>query len=79
MKVQICPNSIYGVSTCLPPRTINVKKFATKIQNITFDAGLNVNPRTLERSKTGKAKRAKIAANIKITPNNLLGIERKIA
>jgi hypothetical protein len=41
-----------------------------KIQNITFDAGLNVNPRILERSKTGKAKRTKsdAAVAIKITP-----------
>jgi hypothetical protein len=40
---------------------------------------LNCKPRNLEESKAGKAKRTRIAANIKITPKSLLGIERKIA
>jgi hypothetical protein len=40
---------------------------------------LNEIPRILEESKTGKAKRTRMAANIAITPRSLLGIERNIA
>jgi len=79
MKVHICPIVMYGSSTCLAPKIINVIKFATKIQNNIFDTGLKVNPRKLERSKAGKVKSTNRAANINMTPNNLFGIERNIA
>jgi len=49
------------------------------IQNNTLDRGLKANPRTVDRSNTGKAASIKIAANIATTPTNLFGIERNIA
>ena len=30
-NVEICPNSIYGLSTCLAPNTIKLKNIATKL------------------------------------------------
>lgn len=68
-----------GASTCLAPSIINVKKLATNIQKNNFDIGLKANPLKLEESAKGNTKSTKIAANIKITPKSLLGIERNIA
>jgi hypothetical protein len=41
--------------------------------------GLNCIPLVLLTSTTGKSSSIKIAANIAITPNNLLGIDLNIA
>lgn len=79
MKVQICPITIYGASTCLAPNIIRVRKLAIKIQKRNLLIGLNAKPLRSEKSTYGKTKRTTIAANIAITPNNLFGIERNIA
>jgi hypothetical protein len=79
IPADICPNSIYGDSTCLAPNTINITKLATKIKNITFSSGLNSIPFNLPKSNIGKLSSINIALNIAITPNNLLGIDLRIA
>ena len=77
--VLACPNPMKGSSTCLPPNTINIKKLATNPKKKNLLIGLNCNPLYLPRSNKGKNIIAKIALNIAITPNNLLGIDLKIA
>ena len=77
--VEICPNSINGLSTCFAPNCINTKKLATKIKKAILLKGLNCTPLNLDRSVIGITNKAKIAANIAITPNNLLGIDLNIA
>ncbi|MGV2348489.1 MAG UNVERIFIED_CONTAM: hypothetical protein MIO30_32675, partial [Methylobacterium ajmalii] len=77
--VDICPTSINGVSTCFAPICINTKKLATNIKNAILLKGLNCTPLNLDKSVKGIAIKAKIAANIAITPNNLLGIDLNIA
>jgi hypothetical protein len=68
-----------GDSTCLAPNCINIKKFATNTQNINLLIGLNCKPLDLPKSVIGKINIINIAPNIVITPNNLLGIDLKIA
>ncbi len=77
--MDICPNSMNGDSTCLAPNCINTKKFATNIKNAVLLKGLNCIPLDLLTSITGNNNRAKIAANIAITPTSLLGIDLNIA
>jgi hypothetical protein len=77
--VEICPNSINGDSTCFAPNCINIKKFATNMKKAILLKGLNCIPLNLDKSEKGIINNAKIAANIAITPNNLLGIDLKIA
>jgi len=77
--VEICPNSMNGDSTCLAPSCIKIKKLATNTKKAILLKGLNCIPLSLERSEKGISNRAKIAENIAITPNNLLGIDLNIA
>lgn len=68
-----------GVSTCLAPNSINMKKFTTNKKNAILLSGLNWIPLILDRSTRGIVNKIKIAENIAITPNNLLGIDLSIA
>ena len=77
--VQIWPSSIKGDSTCLAPSCIKIKKLATNIKNAILLKGLNCIPLNLDKSVNGIVNKAKIAENIAITPNNLLGIDLNIA
>ena len=77
--VDICPNSINGDSTCFAPNDIKIKKFATKMKKAILLKGLNCIPLNLDISVKGIANNIKIAENIAITPNNLLGIDLNIA
>jgi hypothetical protein len=77
--VVTSPNVINGFSTCLAPNDINIKKLLINVKkNILFN-GLNCIPLNLEKSTNHKINNIKIAKNIAITPNNLLGIDLKIA
>ncbi len=58
---------------------IKIKKLATNNQNIILLIGLNCRPFDLPKSVIGSNIIANIAANIAITPNNLLGIDLNIA
>lgn len=78
-RVLICPNKIKGSSTCLAPICIKIKKLATKTKKAILLKGLNCKPLDLPKSTKGKANIIKIALNIAITPNNLLGIDLRIA
>ena len=77
--VLIWPNSINGDSTCLAPNCIKIKKLATKIKKAILLKGLNCIPLDLLKSVIGITNNIKIAENIAITPNNLLGIDLNIA
>ena len=77
--VLIWPNSINGDSTCFAPNCINIKKLAIKIKKAALLKGLNCIPLDLLTSVIGNSNNARIAANIAITPNNLLGIDLNIA
>jgi hypothetical protein len=77
--VEICPNSINGDSTCLAPNSINIKKLPTNIKKAILLKGLNCIPLDLDRSVNGIVNNIKIAENIAITPNSLLGIDLSIA
>ena len=77
--VLICPNSMNGDSTCLAPKTINIKKLATNIKKTILLKGLNWKPLLLLKSINGMINKAKIEASIAITPNSLLGIDLNIA
>lgn len=77
--VEICPNSINGDSTCFAPNCIKIKKFATNTKKAILLKGLNCIPLILDKSVKGITSKANIAENIAITPNNLLGIDLKIA
>jgi hypothetical protein len=68
-----------GDSTWHAPNFIKIKKFTTKAQNAILLKGLNWNPLDLPKSVIGNSMMANIALNIAITPNNLLGIDLKIA
>ena len=74
-----CPNSIKGLSTWQAPNFIKIRKFATNTQNTILLSGLNWKPFDLPKSVIGSNIIAKIALNMAITPNNLLGIDLKIA
>jgi hypothetical protein len=76
--VLICPNKINGSSTCLAPNCINIKKLATKHQKKNLDIGLNCKPLDLPKSVKANTIIIKIALNMAITPNNLLGIDLNI-
>jgi hypothetical protein len=79
IAVEICPNSIKGDSTCFAPNCIKIKKFAINIKKTILLKGLNCIPLNLDKSVNGIANNTNIAANIAITPNNLLGIDLNIA
>ena len=79
MKVVAIPISINGDSTCFAPNIIKKMKLAKKIKKLILLNGLNCIPLDLAKSTNGIANNARIAANIAITPNSLLGIERNIA
>jgi len=66
-------------STWQLPSHINSIKFNAKIQNATVYKGLYEHPFILLVSTKGSANKIKIATNILITPNNLFGIDRKMA
>ena len=66
-------------TTCLAPNCIKTKKLATNNQKAILLKGLNCRPLYLPKSVTGSNIIANIALNIAITPNNLLGIDLKIA
>jgi hypothetical protein len=68
-----------GDSTCLAPNCIKTKKLATKNQKAILLKGLNCIPLFLLRSVKDITNNIKIAENIAITPNNLLGIDLSIA
>jgi hypothetical protein len=77
--VLICPNSIKGDSTCLAPNCIKTKKLATNIKKAILLKGLNCKPLDLPKSAYGNNIIIKIEAIIATTPNNLFGIDLKIA
>jgi len=77
--VLIWPNSINGDSTCLAPNCIKIKKLATNTKKAALLKGLNCIPLDLLTSVIGNSNNIRIAANIAITPNNLLGIDLNIA
>ena len=77
--VLIWPNSINGDSTCLAPNCIKIKKLAAKIKKAALLKGLNCIPLDLLISVIGNNNIIRIAENIAITPNNLLGIDLNIA
>ena len=77
--VDICPNSINGDSTCFAPNCIKIKKLATNTKKTILLKGLNCIPLSFDKSAKGITNNAKIAENIAITPNNLLGIDLNIA
>ena len=77
--VLIWPNSINGDSTCLAPNCIKIKKLATNTKKAALLKGLNCIPLDLLISVIGNSNKIRIAENIAITPNNLLGIDLKIA
>jgi hypothetical protein len=79
ITVEICPNSINGDSTCFSPNCIKIQKLPIKIKNAILLRGLNCIPLDLDKSVNGIANKIRIAENIAITPNNLLGIDLKIA
>jgi hypothetical protein len=56
-----------------------MKKLDTNTQNMNFIIGLNWLPLNLEVSNKGIAAKINNEANIARTPNNLLGIDLKIA
>jgi hypothetical protein len=57
----------------------NIKKVATKIKKFVIEKTLKVLPLVLDKSVKGKTSKINKEANIAITPNNLLGIDRNIA
>jgi hypothetical protein len=73
------PSSIKGLSTCLAPNIIKIIKLVTNIQKAILLSGLKARPLSLPRSVTVKTNMTSRALNIAMTPNNLLGIERRIA
>jgi hypothetical protein len=77
--VATCPTSTKGEVGCWLPIHINIIKSTTRIQNKNLLRGLNWFPLILEVSEIGKIKKINKATNIAITPNNLLGIDLKIA
>jgi hypothetical protein len=68
-----------GDSTCLAPNNNNIIKLATKTKKAILLKGLNCIPLDLDISVKGIINNIKIAENIAITPNNLLGIDLNIA
>lgn len=79
ITVDIWPNSMNGDSTCLAPNCIKIKKLAINIKKAILLKGLNCIPLDLLTSVIGKSSNIKIAENIAITPNSLLGIDLNIA
>ena len=77
--VEICPSSMKGDSTCLAPNSIKIKKLLTNTKKAILLKGLNCVPLNLDKSVKGRDNKIKIAENIAITPNNLLGIDLNIA
>jgi hypothetical protein len=68
-----------GDSTWQAPNFIKIKKLATNAQKAILLKGLNWKPFVLPKSAKGNNIILNIAANIAITPNNLLGIDLNIA
>jgi hypothetical protein len=66
-------------STWQLPNHINIKKLNANNQKAKICNGLYVLPLILLVSTKGKISNINIATNILITPNNLLGIDLKIA
>lgn len=77
--VEIWPNSMKGDSTCLAPNSIKIQKLAMNIKKVILLKGLNWLPLDLLISVKGKSSKIRIAENIAITPNSLLGIDLSIA
>jgi len=63
----------------LAPNSINIQKLVIKIKKTALLKGLNWIPLDLLTSVIDNSNNARIAANIAITPNNLLGIDLNIA
>lgn len=78
-NVAICPTNTNGTSTWHIPILPNNTKLNTNKKKKNFDNTLNVLPLTILLSVNGKTNNTKIAPNIVITPNNLSGIDLKIA
>jgi len=70
---------IKGSSAWFPPIHPKIKKLAINNQKKNLIIGLKALLRILEISRIGNAKNIRIAANIPTTPNNLSGIDLKIA
>lgn len=68
-----------GSSTWHAPKYISTKKLAVNTQKANRINGRNWAPRIRDVSSRGIANKINKAANIATTPNNLLGIDRKIA
>ena len=66
-------------STCLAPNCIKIKKLATNTKKAALLKGLNCIPLDLLTSVIGSNSNIRIAENMAITPNNLLGIDLNIA
>lgn len=77
--VQNCAISTYGVSAGLPPNHPNNKQLFKNNQNNIFANGLNWELRICEFIKNGITIKIIIENNIKITPDNLCGTQRKMA
>ena len=75
----ICPIATYGSSTTCPPIYVNITKSATNTQNITLLIGLNCLLLIGLCSINGITNNTNNDANNAKTPNNLFGIDRKIA
>ena len=78
-NVENWPISRNGLSGCWLPTHNKIKKLAENTQNINLIIGLNWLPLTLDVSNRGIANKINKEANIATTPNNLLGIDLKIA
>ena len=79
MAVDTCPTSTKGELGCIDPIHNNIEKTTANTQKKNLLIGLNWFPLILEVSLIGNTKRINKEANIAITPNNLLGIDLKIA
>jgi len=69
----------YGSLGCWEPIHIKMKKSTTKNQKANFIAGLKLLPLILDKSVKGKTNNINNEPNMAKTPNNLLGIDLKIA
>jgi hypothetical protein len=68
-----------GVSTWQAPNFINIKKFTTKTQKANLLRGLNCKPFDLPKSVIGNNIIVSMTLNLRITSDNLLGIDLNIA
>lgn len=79
MKEAICPITIYGCSTGIPPIQVRIITSATRVQKMNWEMGRNVRLRCFEVCMRGTSIRTRIEARRANTPPSLLGIDRRIA